>query len=62
MKKYIKPNTSIVIVENSVNLMQGSKEPEITENIGAKEINTIFDWEDDEFGDLWEDDTDIEVN
>lgn len=42
--------------------MQGSKEPEITENIGAKEINTIFDWEDDEFGDLWEDDTDIEDN
>ena len=53
MKKYIKPNIENVIIENNIGIMNASKEPEVTENIGAKENNTFFDWDDDVFADLW---------
>ena len=53
MKKYVKPYIEIISIEKS-RLMNGSKEPEVTRNIGAKENDMFFDWDEDEFADLWE--------
>ena len=53
MKKYVKPYIEIISIEKS-RLMNGSKEPEVTGNIGAKENDMFFDWDEDEFADLWE--------
>ena len=34
--------------------MMNNPEVEISGNIGAKENNMMFDWDDGEFADLWE--------
>jgi hypothetical protein len=59
MSKYIKPETNVVIVDGIVSIMSGSKEPEVTGNIGAKE-NAMFECEDELFVDLWDDKSDDE--
>ena len=59
MKKYIKPSVEILAINYSVNVMQNSiePEPEVTENIGAKESN-FFDWDDSGFSSIWDDEED----
>lgn len=59
MKQYIKPITENVILIESYGIMRDNSEPEDTEWIGAKE-NTWFDWDDNEFGDTWNNDEDTE--
>lgn len=54
MKKYIKPSVESIVLKSEIGLMANS-EPEVTENIGAKENDMMFDWDDDEFADLWVD-------
>ena len=60
MKKYIKPITEIIVINETCAGLTGNSEPEVTENIGAKENNIMFDWDNDEcnddlFSSLWED-------
>lgn len=56
-KMYIKPTIDVIQMFNDVNLMSASdSEPEVTENIGAKENNLIAEDEikyDENW--LWED-------
>lgn len=52
MKQYIKPYIEIIAIEKS-KLMDNS-EPQVSGNIGAKENDMFFDWDNDEFADLWE--------
>lgn len=54
MKKYIKPSTTIIVIDNCEKVMMNNPEVEISGNIGAKENNMMFDWDDGEFADLWE--------
>ena len=60
MKKYIKPITEIIVINEACAVLMSNSEPESTENIGAKENNIMFDldddeWNDDLFSSLWED-------
>ena len=52
MKQYIKPYIEIIAIEKS-KLMDNS-EPQVSGNIGPKENDMFFDWDNDEFADLWE--------
>lgn len=53
MKKiYIKPESFEVVLKDKIMFNDGDSEPGITENIGAKENDFIFDEE--PFGDLWD--------
>lgn len=48
MKNYIKPITEVLKCEFERTLLNNSNtEPEVTENIGAKETD-LFEWEEDE--------------
>ena len=58
MKQYIKPYIEIIAIEKS-KLMDNS-EPQVSGNIGAKENNMLFDWDDNDFGDTWNNDEDTE--
>ena len=58
MKQYIKPYIEIIAIEKS-KLMDNS-EPQVSGNIGAKENNMFFDWDDNDFGDTWNNDEDTE--
>ena len=60
MKKYIKPITEIIVINEACAVLTNNSEPEVTENIGAKENNIMFDWDNEEgnedlFSSLWED-------
>ena len=51
---YNKPTTEITNLVESYGIMIANSELEITENIGAKENDLIFDWDNDnEFDNLW---------
>lgn len=54
MKKYIKPSTMVIVVDNCEKVMMSNSEPELSGNIGAKENDIMFDWDEDVFADLWE--------
>lgn len=59
-KNYIKPNTNVVIVNSFNGIMTGSNEtePEVTENIGAKEMDFVIFSEDNiTCNDIWNDKT-----
>ena len=49
MKKYIKPITEIIVINEACAVLMSNSEPEVTENIGAKENNMMFDWDEDIF-------------
>lgn len=58
---YNKPMIEITNLVERYGIMRNNSEPEVTENIGAKENNFDIDWDNiNNFGNLWEDDTDIE--
>lgn len=51
MKKlYLKPSIESIVLKSEVGFMNGS-EPEVSGNIGAKENNIMFDWDNDEWND-----------
>ncbi len=51
---YNKPTTEITNLVESQGIMLANSELEITENIGAKKNDLIFDWDNDnEFDNLW---------
>ncbi len=52
-REYIKPESFPFEVETII--MENMSEPEETENIGAKENETVF-FDDAPFGSLWDDD------
>lgn len=67
MKKlYLKPSIESIVLKSEVGFMNGS-EPEVSGNIGAKENDMFFDWDEDIFSEeseeenndlfssLWED-------
>lgn len=56
-KSYIKPNIGIIAFENHVMLVQNSmsEEPQVTGNIGSREFDSDFDWDDD-VNNSWEED------
>lgn len=62
MKKlYLKPSIESIVLKSEVGFMNGS-EPEVSGNIGAKENSWFdFDWDDDEFADLWAEDEDEDI-
>lgn len=62
MKKiYNKPTTEINGLTEIYGIMTANSEPELTENIGAKENDFDIDWDDIiNFGDIWSENIDIE--
>lgn len=53
-KEYCMPTTVVVWCGSEVNILATSSEPEITENIGAKENKIEFEWEGVESVSPWE--------